>query len=78
MKKLTERVKSIFRSKDIRGKIIFSLLIILFYRTLSAIPVSGIPANAIIQLFEGTGFGDVLSTVSGGVLETASIILLTR
>ncbi len=76
MKKLTERVKSIFRSKDIRDKIIFSLLIILFYRTLSAIPVSGIPANAIIQLFEGTGFGDVLSTVSGGVLETASIIAI--
>lgn len=76
MKKLTERIKSIFRSKDIRDKIIFSLLIILFYRVLSAVPVSGIPAEAIIQLFEGTGFGDILSTVSGGVLETASIVAI--
>ena len=76
MKNLTERIKAIFRSKDIRDKVIFSLLIIVFYRVLSAIPVSGIPAEAIVQLFEGTGFGDILSTVSGGVLETASIVAI--
>lgn len=76
MKKLTDRIKSVFRSKDIRDKIVFSLLILFFYRVLSAIPVSGIPAEAIKQLFEGTGFGDVLSTVSGGVLETASIVAI--
>ncbi len=46
------------------------------YRVLSAIPVSGIPAEAIKQLFEGTGVGEVLSTVSGGVLETASIVAI--
>jgi preprotein translocase subunit SecY len=76
MKNIKERVKAIFRSKDIRDKIIFSALIILFYRVLSAVPVSGIPAEAIVQLFAGTGFGDILSTVSGGVLETASIVAI--
>ena len=76
MKNIIERIKSIFKTKDIRDKIIFSLLIVLFYRILSAVPVSGIPAEAIVQLFEGTGFGDILSTVSGGVLETASIVAI--
>ena len=76
MKKALERIKAIFRTKEIRDKIIFSLIIIVIYRALSAIPVSGIPAEAIVQLFAGTGFGDILSTVSGGVLETASIVAI--
>jgi preprotein translocase subunit SecY len=76
MNKITERFKAIFRTKEIREKIIFSLLILIVYRILSAVPVSGIPAEAIVQLFEGTGFGDILSTVSGGVLETASIVAI--
>ncbi len=76
MKNTIEKIKSIFKTKEIRDKIIFSLLIIVIYRVLSAIPVSGIPAEAIKELFAGTGFGEILSTVSGGVLETASIVAI--
>jgi preprotein translocase subunit SecY len=76
MNKTIEKIKSIFRTKEIRKKIIFSIIIVVIYRALSAIPVAGIPAEAIVQLFEGTGFGDILSTVSGGVLETASIVAI--
>ena len=76
MEKITDRIKSIFKTKEIRDKIIFSLIIIVAYRILSAIPVSGIPAEAIVELFAGTGFGEILSTVSGGVLETASIVAI--
>jgi preprotein translocase subunit SecY len=76
MKNTIEKIKSIFKTKEIRDKIIFSLLIIVVYRMLSAIPVTGIPADAIKELFAGTGFGDILSTVSGGVLETASIVAI--
>jgi preprotein translocase subunit SecY len=76
MKKIKDRIRSIFKTKEIRDKIYFSLLILLIYRILSAIPVSGIPADAIVKLFEGTSFGDILSTVSGGVLENASIVAI--
>ncbi|MHC1716476.1 MAG: preprotein translocase subunit SecY [Candidatus Dojkabacteria bacterium] len=76
MTNIVEKIKSIFKTKEIRRKILFSLLILLIYRILSAVPVSGIPAEAIVKLFEGTGFGDILSTVSGGVLETASIVAI--
>jgi len=76
MKKLIERLKQIFKTKDIRDKIIFSLLILVVFRLLSSIPVAGIPADAIKSLFEGTSMGDVLSAVSGGVLETASIVAI--
>lgn len=76
MKKLIERIKHIFKTKEIRDKILFSLLILFIFRVLSSIPVAGIPAEAIKKLFEGTSMGDVLSTVSGGVLETASIVAI--
>jgi preprotein translocase subunit SecY len=76
MNKTIEKIKSIFKTKEIRKKILFSIAILIIYRLLSAIPVAGIPAEAIVQLFEGTGFGDILSTVSGGVLETASIVAI--
>ncbi len=76
MNKTIEKIKSIFKTKEIREKIIFSVVILVVYRLLSAVPVAGIPAEAIVQLFEGTAFGDILSTVSGGVLETASIVAI--
>ena len=76
MSNLKEKILSLFRTKEIRNKILFSLLILVVYRILSAIPVSGIPAEALIKLFEGTQLGDVLSTVSGGVLESASLVAI--
>jgi len=76
MTNIVEKIKSIFKTKEIRKKVLFSLLILVIYRILSAIPVAGIPAEAIVKLFEGTGLGEILSTVSGGVLETASIVAI--
>ncbi len=76
MNKLIERIKHILKTKEIRSKILFSLLILLIFRLLSSVPVAGIPAEAIKSLFEGTSMGDVLSAVSGGVLETASIVAI--
>ncbi len=76
MTNIKEKIQSIFKTKEIRNKIIFSLIILVVYRILSAIPVSGIPADALVQLFQGTQLGDVLSTVSGGVLESASLVAI--
>lgn len=76
MKKILEKINYIFRNKEIRKKIIFSIIIMVVYRVLSSIPVAGIPADAIKQLFAGTSMGEILSTISGGVLETASLVAI--
>ena len=76
MANLIEKIRAFWKTKDIRKKIIFSVIILVTYRLLAAIPVVGIPANAITQLFEGSELGDLLGTVSGGVLETASIVAI--
>ncbi|MBI2357158.1 preprotein translocase subunit SecY [Candidatus Dojkabacteria bacterium] len=72
-KHILNTLRLYLRTEDIRKKIFFSVLILVVFRVLAAIPVVGIPANAIATLFSGSSFGDLLSTISGGVLETASI-----
>jgi preprotein translocase subunit SecY len=76
MAKIFETIQNLWKTKDIRKKIIFSVIILLVYRLLAAVPTVGIPADAITRLFQGSELGDLLSTVSGGVLETASIVAI--
>lgn len=76
MNKYLETAKRIFKTVEIRKKLIFSLAILIVFRLLASVPVVGIPADALKQLFEGSDFGDLLSTVSGGVLETASMVAI--
>jgi preprotein translocase subunit SecY len=76
MNKYIDVFQRILKTEEIRKKILFSLIIVIAYRFLASIPVAGIPADAIRLLFEGTNFGDLLSTVSGGVLETASVVAI--
>lgn len=76
MNKVLETVKRIFSTPEIRKKLIFSFIILIVFRLLASVPVVGIPADALKQLFEGSDFGDLLSTVSGGVLETASMVAI--
>lgn len=75
-KSLAQTISQIIKSKEIRGKIIYSLVILIVFRLLAAIPVVGIPADSIKELFSGNDFGDILSMVSGGVLETASLVAI--
>lgn len=76
MKNFFEKIQNLWKTKDIRKKIIFSIIILIVYRLFAAVPVVGIPADAITKLFAGSELGDLLSTVSGGVLETASIVAI--
>lgn len=70
---LFNTIRLYLRTEEIRKKLFFSLIVLIVFRALAAVPVVGIPADAISKLFAGSNFGDLLSTISGGVLETASI-----
>ena len=76
MKKFWNTIVTIFKTEDVRKKIVFSIFIMIVFRLLASIPVVGIPTEAITELFAGNEFGDLLSTVSGGVLETASLVAI--
>lgn len=74
--KFKEKFLTFAKSKDIRSKIFFSILVIVILRALASIPVVGITTEMFESFFDGTGFGDLLSTMGGGVLETASVIAI--
>lgn len=76
MNNVIENLSVIFKNKDIRDKVLFTLLVLVTYRFMAGIPVVGIPRDALDKLFSGIGLGDVISTVSGGVLQRASIIAI--
>ena len=71
-----EKIVQMWKNKEIRDKIWFSLMIILVFRIMAAVPVPGVPLDALKQFFGDSGFGEVMSLVSGGVLENATMVAI--
>lgn len=71
-----EKLGQIWKNKEIRDKLWFSLMIIVVFRVMAAVPVPGVPLDALKQFFGDSGFGEVMSLVSGGVLENATIVAI--
>ncbi len=68
----------IWRTKDLRMKILAVLGLLLITRVMAHIPIPGIDAAALKTLFEssGNGFLNLLNIFTGGGLTTFSIIML--
>ena len=67
---------SAFRIKELRRKILITVAIIIIFRIVSHIPVSGVDLNALQQLFASNQFLGLLDIFSGGTLANFSIISL--
>src|SRR5512136_886743 len=71
--------RNMFRIRDLRNKIFFTLLIFLIYRLGTAIPVPGVDLSAVEQfaaLGEQAGIMGLLNLFSGGALEAFSVFTL--
>lgn len=74
-----ETLKNAFKTKEIRVKIWFTLALILVYRIGCYIPVPTISASAlqdIISNSAASGFLGILSTITGGSLQNATVFAL--
>ena len=66
-----------FKVKDIRNKILLTILLVIIYRLGCWIPVPGVDASAFAAQVAGDeGFLGLLSSVSGGALANGSILAL--
>lgn len=66
-----------FKVKEIRNKILLTILLVLIYRLGCWIPVPGIDASAFANQVSGDeGFLGLLSSVSGGALANGSLLAL--
>lgn len=72
-----ETLVNAFKTKEIRVKIWLTLLMLLVFRIGSYIPVPGLNATALGELFSDTGgFLGILSMMSGGSLSNATLFSL--
>ena len=72
---MLQTLKNAWNTKEIRGKILFTLFILLLYRIGTVIPVPFVEANNFAGQFSGTIL-DQMNILSGGSLSTATLFAL--
>ncbi len=71
--------RNMFRIRDLRNKVLFTLMIFAVYRVGAAIPVPGVDIDAVQQFAdqaEAAGIVGLLNLFSGGALESFSVFSL--
>jgi preprotein translocase subunit SecY len=67
---------SLFKNKDIRRKILFTVIIMAIFRLVAVMPIPGIPQSALKDLLEGNNFVQVIGLLSGGMLQSIGILTI--
>jgi preprotein translocase subunit SecY len=70
------KLRQIWESKLLRKQIIFSILGIIIYRFVSAIPVPGVDLVAVRQIFSTNSLLGAFSVLTGGSADNFSIVLM--
>ena len=65
-----------FKIKEVRNKILLTLLLLFVYRLGCWLPIPGIDAEALGRNVEGNTFLSLLSSISGGALAQGSLLVL--
>ena len=69
-------ISRLWKTPDVRRSILFVLFVLVIFRLAAHIPVPGIDASALSNLFSGNQFFGLLNIFSGGTLENFSIVAL--
>jgi len=72
----TNSIISALKTKEVQRKIIFTLLIIVVYRVLAAVPLPGIDIKIFNQIFGNNPVTNVFTLVTGGRLDDPSIVAI--
>ncbi len=73
---MIETFKKAWQVKEIRTKILFTLLIVLIYRIGCAIPVPGVDAAAVADTVNNNSFLGLFNVITGGAFEEFAIFAL--
>jgi preprotein translocase subunit SecY len=71
-----ETIKNCFKSKEIRKKILITLLLLFIFRLGCYIPVPGIEVETFKTAISGTSFLELMSSITGGSLGNATLFAL--
>ena len=67
---------SLFRNKETRKRILFTLAMLLIYRVGSAIPVPGVDASALGSQIADNSILSIMNMLGGGALERLSVFAM--
>jgi preprotein translocase subunit SecY len=73
---MLEKIKQIFKVKELRNKILFIVGILVIFRILATVPLPGVNTDQLKQLFDGNQLLGMFNMFSGGGLSNVSIVLL--
>jgi len=73
---MLSKITSIFKIKELRKKILFVLMMFVFFRLMAAVPMPGINADNLTAFFDRFELVGFLSVLTGGALSQFSIIML--
>ena len=65
-----------FKTKEVRVKILLTLLLLLVYRIGCCLPIPGLQAGALINATEANSFLGLLNSISGGSLSNGALLAL--
>ncbi|MCX6796509.1 MAG: preprotein translocase subunit SecY [Candidatus Falkowbacteria bacterium] len=73
---MVEKVIQIWKAKDLRNKLLFVFGMLIIFRLVAHIPVPGINAEALRQLFASNQVLGLLNIFSGGAMKNFSIVMM--
>lgn len=76
MNNFFNKIKLIWNDSSLRGRILFVLVALVFFRLGTAVPVPGVNSEALARFFSGNQFLGLLNVFSGGGLSNLSIFML--
>ncbi len=76
MKDFFTKMALVFQDNVLRKRILFTLLALVIFRVLAAVPIPGIDTGRLAQFFANNQFLGLLNVFSGGGLSQLSIVML--
>jgi len=73
---MLKTLKQLWTSKDLRNKILFTILVIVAYRFMTHITIPGVDREALAYVFEQNQLLGAFSLLTGGSAENFSIVLM--
>lgn len=73
---IIESIRQLFKHRDLRRRIIFTLVALLFVRLLTHVPMPGVDLDALAQVFSRNQYLGLIDLFSGGSLNRFSIAMM--
>ena len=71
-----EKLKQIWKIKDLRNRILFVLAMLVIFRFAAQIPIPGVDAEALQDLFASNQMLGLINVFSGGSMQNFSIVMM--